>query len=211
MKKTILMAIAALLVCGAARGGLTSEEPGELTVAGQFFMPGVGDFDLFDSGYGASISYREWFMFPFGAGVSLGVSQWQVDSGADAYKDNRIGQYDGDAMVIPLGASLYFNLIDWDNWNLILDTGLQYALVDSNVSAHDDLQNRDYDVDIGDAVLWNVGLEYEYMVTENLFLLGGGGYQTDVLAAETDYNGVDDARDTSFQGAYIRLGAKYLF
>ena len=118
---------------------------------------------------------------------------------------------DGDVLVIPFGASLYFNLIDWDNWNLILETGLQYALVDSNVSARDDVRGRDYDIDIDNAVLWTLGLEYEYMVAENLYVLGGIGYQTDVLGAETDYDGVDNARDTSFQGAYVRLGAKYLF
>ena len=211
MKKTILFAIAALLVCGAAHAGLTSEEPGELTLSGQYILPGVGDFDLFDSGYGATLSYREWFMFPFGAGVSLGVSQWQVDGGADAYKDERFSGYDGDVLTIPFGASLYFNLIDWDNWNLILETGLQYALVDSNVSARDDVRGRDYAIDIDDAVLWTIGMEYEYMVAENLYVLGGLGYQTEVLGAGTDYDGVDNARDTSFQGAYVRLGAKYLF
>lgn len=212
MKKAVLFVCAAGLGVAAAFGGITSEDPGELSVSGLYWFPGDGDFNLFEAGYGAQVSYREWFSFPWGVGVNLGLAQWQVNSGSDAYAYKELVNYDGDALLIPVGASFYFNMIDWDNWNVILETGLQYVFVDSSVSVFNSEENvqRREDVKIGDAILWNLGAEYEYMVSENLYVQGGIGYQVDVMKGDTEYSG-RSTRDTSFQGAYLRLGAKFLF
>ena len=212
MKKAVLFACVVLLGVGAAFGGLLSEDPGELTVAGQYWFPGMGDMDVFESGYGASVSYREWFSFPWGVGVNFGVAQWQVDNDSRAFKYDQLTDYDGDALLIPFGASLCFNLIDWDNWNLILETGLQYAFVESSVDLYNDGSDAKerQDVDVGNAVLWNAGIEYEYMVSENVYVLGGLGLQTDVMSGDTEYAG-RSVRDVSFSGFYARLGAKFLF
>ena len=212
MKKAILFACALLLGVGAAFGGMLSEEPGELTVAGQYWFPGMGDTDLFERGLGAVVSYREWFSFPWGVGVNLGLSQWQVDSSSRAFKYAELSDYDGDALLIPLGLSLYFNVIDWDNWNLILGTGLKYGFVDSNVSVYNSEATamERQDVDIGGALLWDLGAEYEYMVAENLYVVGGAGLQIDVMNGDTDYER-GSLRDASFAGFSATLGAKYLF
>ena len=212
MKKAVLFACVAWLGVGAAFGGLLSEDPGELTVAGQYWFPGMGDMDVFESGYGASVSYREWFSFPWGVGVNLGVAQWQVDNASRDFKYDQLTDYDGDALLIPFGASLYFNLIDWDNWNLILDTGFQYVFVDSGMTVYNNEETAQerQDVDIDGAILWNLGAEYEYMVSENVYLLGGLGLQTDVMSGNTEYDG-RSVRDVSLSGFYARLGAKFLF
>jgi hypothetical protein len=212
MKKAILFVCAVLLCTGAAFGGMISEDPGELTVSGQWFFPGLGDTDLFKQGYGAVVSYREWFSFPWGVGVNLGLSRWQVDRASRAFKYDNLTQYDGDALLIPLGASLYFNMIDWDNWNVILGTGFQYAFVDSAVSVYNKeaaVMGRE-DVDMGGTLLWNIGGEYEYMVAENLYVVGGAGLQMDLVSADTEYAG-GSLRDASFAGFYLNLGAKFLF
>ena len=212
MKIAILVLSAAVLCASVAFGGLLSEDPGELTVAGQYWYPDAGNFTLCDSGYGASVMYREWFRFPWGVGVNLGLAQWQVDRGSNAYKYDQLTDYKGDLMLIPFGASLYFSAIDWDNWNLNLETGFQYVFVDSSASVYNSEAGVDryQDVDVGDAVVWNIGAEYEYMLTENLFVLAGLGYQVDVMTADTEYNG-KSTRATSFEGTYGRLGAKFLF
>ncbi len=212
MKKAVLFACVAWLGVGAAFGGLLSEDPGELTVAGQYWFPGMGDMDVFESGYGATVSYREWFSFPWGVGVNFGVAQWQVDDASRAFKYDQLTDYDGDALLIPFGASLCFNLIDWDNWNLILDTGFQYVFVDSSMTVYNNEETAQerQDVNIDGAILWNLGAEYEYMVSENVYLLGGLGLQADVLSGDTEYAG-RSVRDVSFSGFYARLGAKFLF
>ena len=212
MKKAMVMVCAALLGAGAAFGGLISEDPGELAVSGQAFLPDHADCDLFELGVGAQVSYREWFSFPWGVGVNLGVSQWQVDDASNAFKIQYVSDYDGEALVIPFGASLYFNVIDWDNWNLIFETGLQYAFVESSVDAYNDGDNRKkrQDADIGGALLWTLGAEYEYMVSENVYLTGGLGYQMDVMNEDTKFDG-ETVRDVTFGGGYARLRAKFLF
>ncbi len=212
MKKAMVLAGAVLMGGSAAFGGLMSEDPGELAVSGQAFLPDHADCDLFDVGYGAQISYREWFSFPWGVGINLGVSQWQVASDADAFKIDYVGDYEGEALLIPFGAALYFNVIDWDNWNLLFETGLQYAFVESSVDAYNDGDNRKMrqDADIGGALLLNLGAEYEYMVSENVYLTGGLGYQFDVMNEDTKFDG-HVVRDVTFGGGYARLGAKFLF
>jgi len=210
MKKAILLICALLMMTGAALGGVLTEEPGELHSSFQIWVPGDGDFDLFKSGYGLSIEYREWFSFPWGVGVSLGLDSWQVNSSSQAYKYDALVDYDGSALLIPLGASLYFNAIDWDNWNVVFGTGLQYLLVNSDVSLYSQEDNQRHDVDIDNAILWNIKAEYEYMIAENIYLLGGAGYQIDLMRADSSYS-VYDARSTSFRGLFIRAGAKYLF
>ena len=77
MKKAVVFVCVALLGAGAAFGGMLSEDPGELTVSGQAFWPDHADCDLFEAGYGALVSYREWFSFPWGVGLDLGVS-WRT-------------------------------------------------------------------------------------------------------------------------------------
>ena len=212
MKKVIGLVVLALLGAGTVFGGMISEDPGELTVSGQYWFPGAGDYDLFKRGYGATVSYREWFSFPWGVGVNLGLAQWQVDSGSNALKYKELSDYDGDALLIPLGASLYFNVIDWDNWNLILNTGLQYVFVDSNVSVYnaEETVKARQDVDIGNVLLWDIGAEYDYMITENLFMVGGVGYQIDIIDGDTEYNN-RSARVASLEGMYLQLGCKMLF
>jgi hypothetical protein len=211
MKKAVLLACAALTGVSVAFGGLISEEPGEVSVSGQYWMPTSVE-DLFDFGLGANVSYREWFRFPWGAGVNLGLGWWQVNEDSKGFKYGALTDYEGDVMTIPLGASLYFNLIDWDNWNVILGTGLQYMFVDSSVSVfnNEEAVKRRQDVDIGGALLWNIGGEYEYMVAENIYVVGGLGYQIDLVKADTDYDG-GSLRDTSFEAFYLQLGCKMLF
>lgn len=213
MKKVLLGCCIVLALAGISMGGLLGEAPGELNVYGLYWFPGDGDFDLFENGYGIAVSYREWFDCAWlGMGVNLGLAQWDVDSGSNAYKYNMLSDYDGDAMLIPFGLSLYFSVIDWDNWSVIVDTGVQYVFVDSSVDVFNSEAgvNRRVDVDIDDAVLWNIGAEFEYMLTENAYVTVGGGYQVDVVKSDTEYMG-RSLRDTNFQGAYLKLGAKFLF
>jgi hypothetical protein len=208
MKSIMAVMIATLLCAGAAFGGLFSEDPGELTASGQLWLPGEGDSDLFDLGYGATVSYREWLSFPWGVGMNLGAAQWQVDNGSEAYKWQQLTDYRGDATLLYFGPALYFSIIDWDNWNLTLETGVQYVYIDSNVKVS--LEGESLTVDIDSSLLWHIGLEYEYMVGENLYLLGGAGYQMDLMPADTDYE-LGKLRDTYLHGAFFRMGAKFLF
>lgn len=211
MKKiTILTALLVVLSVGMAFGAVLSDDPGEFSVKGMMWFPGDGDFDLFDMGYGVSVSYREWFSFPFGVGVSAGLADWTVDGDSDAYKSPLFSDYDGSAVLIPIGASLYYCPVDWENWMVTINTGLQYVFINSDVTVKSSEDNKRHDVDIDGALIWNIGMDVEYLVGESWYVLGGLGYQMDVIDADTDGAGYP-LRDTSLQGFYLQVGAKLLF
>jgi hypothetical protein len=212
MKKILILALAALFASlGAASAGLlNSEEPGEVEVSGYYLFPGDGDFDLFRGAAGVQGLYREWFAFPWGISLNAGWGTYLAYKDANSYKVDTLGKFKGECNVVPLGASLWFNIIDWDNWNLLLGTGLQYLIVDSDVSAWDSVAGKRKDIDIDNAFMWNIEADYEYMLSEKFYILGGVGYQVDIVRADTDCSGVD-LRDTSFRGLFLRLGLKFLF
>lgn len=211
IKKLSFIALALLFAVPAAFSGVLSDDEGELAVNGAYFLPGDGDFDLFERGLGVEVSYREWFAFPWGVGLSLGYANWAVDDHANAYKF-AASDYDGHVSTFPIGADFYFNVIDWDNWDVILSTGLRYAIVDSSVSfAYD---GKRFDVDMDNALLWNIALEYDHTLTEDVFLTLSAGFQTDIMKADSTYDDQDgkehDLRDTSFEAFFGRVGVKFL-
>ena len=58
MKKAIWVVGMVLLGVGAAWGGVISEDPGELTASGLYWIPGSGDFDLFSATHGVELAKR---------------------------------------------------------------------------------------------------------------------------------------------------------
>ena len=210
MKKIILALAAVVLAAGAAQAGLASDEPAEFSVQGQYWFPGEGDFDLVGSAYGVQASWREWVAFPFGVGFNVGIAQWNVDAHSNPYKWRSISDYDGDVTLIPIGLSLAYGLIDWNDWDVNLETGLQYVFVDSGVDCRSSDDGARHDIDIDNAVWWTVGAEFDYQITEGVYVVGGAGFQTDVVRAESDYD-LGELRDTRFQAFYGKLGMKFLF
>lgn len=216
MRTTIpaLLAIT-LALCAlapAASAGLINDNPGELDLSALYWFPGDGDFDLYKNGYGIELSYREWFnSCPWGLGLTLGLAQWQADENSDdAFKIKSWEKYDGSILYIPLGLSLYFCAIEWDNWNLILDAGLRYVFITSDIDVFDTNLKQRRDIDIDSSLVANIGLGLEFLLTENFYLSCGGGYQANVFKGDAEA-GHDSLRDNSLQGAYARLGVKCLF
>lgn len=213
MKKILVLALAGLMAVAAgtaSAGVLNSEEPGEASVHGWYLFPGDGDFTVFDGAAGVQGAYREWFAFPWGIGLNAGWGYYKVDKNTGSYKVSTLGQFKGECNVVPLGLDLFFNVIDWDNWNLVLGTGIQYLIVDSDLSAWDSVAGKRQDIDVDNALMWNIEAEYEYMLSEKFYVSGGVGYQVDIVRADTEC-GDNDLRDTSFRGLFLRLGLKFLF
>ena len=213
MKKILILALAGLVAfaAGTASAGLlNSEEPGEASVSGWYLFPGDGDFTVFDGAAGVQGAYREWFAFPWGLGVNAGWGTYIANKHTSSYKVSTLDNFKGECNVLPIGASLFFNVIDWDNWNLVLGSGLEYLIVMSDMTAWDSVAGKRLDLDIGNALLWNIEAEYEYMLSEKFYVLGGVGYQVDIIRADTDC-GDNELRDTSFRGLFVRLGLKFLF
>jgi hypothetical protein len=210
MKKIgVWVAVMMCVLASVSFGALLSEDPGELSAKGQLWS-GDGDFDLFKFGYGAQLSYREWFAFPWGVGVNAGIANWDVDGNSHAYKSGLLSDYKGSATTVPFGFSLFFCAVDWENWMITLDTGLQYWHVMSDVTVLSSRDNKRHDVDIGGAVIWHVGMDVDYLLTESTYITGGLGYQVDTIKANTKCDG-DSLRDSSFASFFFRAGVKFVF
>ncbi|MBR6021813.1 MAG: hypothetical protein IK066_05275 [Kiritimatiellae bacterium] len=209
MKKTILaVAAVAALAAATAPAGLISDEPAEVSAQAQVWLPGEGDFNLFEVSPGVQVSWREWVSFPFGLGLQVGVGTWGTDSGSDPYKYKGLNDFRGDVTVVPVGLTLAYCPIDWNNWDVILETGLHYVFVSSDADCRVEDGTR-HDLEMDNAVWWTVGAEFDYQLAEGVYIVGGAGVQVDVVGSDTECNGAD-LRDTRFQSFYGKLGAKFL-
>jgi len=213
MKK--LLALTAALCCAlslTASAGLVGDDSGELDVAAVGVFAGTGDFDLFSFGAGAELSYREWFEgLPWGVGASVGVQNWQVDDKAgNPFKYNGFTDYDGDAVVVPLGVNLYFAVIEWDNWNLVAEAGVKYLFVNEDIDLYNKDTSKREDVELDNGILGNLGLSLEFLMSEHWYLTLTGGYQGNIMKCDTEIGGRNSC-DATFDGAYGRCGLKALF
>lgn len=208
MKKAMWMAMAMLVAAGTAQAGLVSDEPTEVSVQAQAWFPGEGDFNLFDDSFGFKVNWREWVSFPFGLGIQAGMGNWGTDAHSNPYKYGGLHDFGGDVTLVPVGLTLAYCPIDWNNWDVILETGLHYVFVSSDATCRVEDGSR-HDLDMDNAIWWTVGAEFDYQVAEGVFVVGGAGVQVDVMRSETECNGAD-LRDTRFQAFYASLGAKFL-
>ncbi len=208
IKKIAFFALAAAFLAAPAFAGITGDKEGELSVHGQYFFPGDGDFDLFKSGLGAEVSYREWFAFPWGLGVSAGFANWTSDEDANPFKFKEFSDFDGDVTTIPLGIHLFFSIIDWEDWNLNFRTGLRYVIVDSDVDFF--YNGTRHDVDLDNSVLWDLALELDVALSEQTYLAVSGGFQTDAMKSEASCDFDHNLRDGSFEAFFATAGIKIL-
>lgn len=213
MKKLlpILLALSCVFTLTAS-AGILGDDSGELDVSAVGFWTGTGDFDLFRSAWGGEISYREWFQgLPWGIGVSAGVQSWQVDKDAgNPFKWKGYSKYDGDAFVVPLGASVYFAIVEWENWNLVAEAGAKYLFVSEDIDLYNaDLGKRE-DVKLDNGIAGNVGLALEFLLNERCYFTLAAGYQGNLMKCDAEIGG-RNACDATFDGAYGKLGVKALF
>ena len=210
IKKILFSALAIALLSAPAYAGITGDKEGELSVHAQYFFPGDGDFDLFETGVGGEVSYREWFAFPFGLGLSAGFTSWSTDSKSNPFKFKEYTDFKGCVRNFPIGAHLFFSIIDWENWNLNLRTGLRYVIVDSDVDFLNKQDGKRYDVDLDNSVLWDVALELDVALSEQTYFALSGGFQTDVMKSDASCALDNDLRSASFEAFFGTVGVKFL-
>jgi hypothetical protein len=181
----------------------------EIRLSLNYWIPGDGDFDVYDNGYGTEVQYRNWYYDPIGFGLSLGVAHWKV---AGTSGDLGIGPgatLDGTVTLVPLGASVLYRFGDWDGQTLTLEAGLRYVLADSDVRIN--YANRSCNgedcYDISDGLIAVFAGDYERDLTEQWAFFLGGGYQDDLIRGDTET--IDrNLRDNEIKGFFMRVGAK---
>jgi hypothetical protein len=204
------MILGALLVCVAAGAQAAQFDYGsEVRGVVNGWMPEAANGGLYDSSLGLEVQYRNWASDPVGWAVSLGWSDWSVPEDA-GIATGALDSYDGSISTLPLGVSGLYKLADFADWNVTLEAGLRYVLVNADITARELSTGDEVDVDVGDGFLFLVGADYERNLGSDWSLVAGGGYQIDITKSDFEVHG-EALRSSELEAFFLRLGAKMSF
>ncbi len=223
MKKILgLMLAAAVLLWSGAANAQSDLPENEAAVSFNYWFPGDGDWDLYDTALGLELQYRNWTWLndPFGVALSLGAATWKVKSDASDFAVPALHDLDGNVTLIPVGASALLRFIDFDSWRLFFEVGLRYVFVSSDVDAQYDMYNPDDDsrwteetsISIDNGLIAVGAMDFDFDVADQVSVFATLGYQFDLMKGKTTLEINDnDLRDNELQGVFLRLGGKYMF
>lgn len=123
-----------------------------LTLAGRMMFPSDA---MWNSGMGAEFQWRLWRTESFGLAFAAGVESWSIKAGELDLHDTYAVPLDieGDALTLPVGASLLYRQNASDDIEIILEAGLRYLFADSSVSVRRNYtDHRGREVRINDTV-----------------------------------------------------------
>ncbi len=168
---------------------------------------------------GLDLQFLFWQNEHFALSLGLGIQSWQglceyyVDADADSTLEFVSG---GEATVLPLGASLHYRIPLSSQVGVVLEAGLRYLVVDSQLTIDTYLTDsagstmlQDV-VEIDDTVAAVFGVRVEAPLADSVRLFLGFGIQRDLGEPEESVYG-EPLDKTSFDAGYISLGASVVF
>ena len=186
---------------------------GDLSLQGLYAQP--KNSDLFSDGIGAEVQWRSWYTETMAFALSAGGMMYGAND--DEYIRTGSGgaagaQASGEVSVIPLGASVIFRSPTPEGITTHLELGLRNLLVDSGIDlarvgvdaggqAHADLATLEFN----DAVTGLGRVEFSHPVGESTSLVGGVGYQIDLVKSDISYLG-SRAGEAEWAGVYFSAG-----
>jgi hypothetical protein len=224
-EKAMNKAVVGMLMIGALAMGAYAE-PGKSTefkLGGEALFPGQDDD--WDKGYGASARVIFWQESGLGLALSIGVQKWDVNDEVYSY-----GEYlgygigygyaaglEGDATMIPLGASGLYKIPVGQTATLTLEGGIRYVIVNSNVKfveaealadsyGYSINDSYSYDVDYDNGIVGLIGAEFDVELSKGFRLFAGAGYQFDLMKGDTEVAGIDINYENELKAAFIRAG-----
>jgi hypothetical protein len=210
-------AAAALTVVMAAATAAAGDEAVDLAVRGQALL--ASQDEDWSSAHGFSVQFR--FAGEGRPVIALvaGVQDWDAvseygesDDGVTAVATS----ISGAATVVPVGVSLLHREPLGPRASLLLEAGLRYAFVESDITVEaayaDDLDSGYvYDkIDIDDTLLAVAGVDIAVDLTETVAFELGLGYQFDLLDPEEQFLG-ESLGETSFDAGTVRFGVRMRF
>jgi len=205
-----------------AAGLLDAAAYTQLKFGGEGVIPGDDSWDI---GYGASAQVIFWTDSGLGLALSAGAQIWDVNDDVTGYVEDVGGGFvakyregfEGDAVMLPLGASGLYRIALGETTSLILEGGLRYVIVNSNVKFVEAFEVDDatgnalveamsYDIDLDNGVVGLVGGDFEVALSESFNLFAGAGYQFDVLKGDISVVGIDSDVENELKAFYARAG-----
>jgi len=205
-----------------AAGLLDAAATTQLKIGGEGVIPGDDSWDI---GYGASAQVIFWTETGLGFGLYAGAQMWDVTDDVVVYGEDLGGGVgyaqglglDGEAIMIPVGASALYKIALGETASLTLEGGVRYVIVNSNVEliyaeAFADAYGNyiaaaeSYEIDFDDGIVGVVGADFELALSEGFYLFAGAGYQFDVLKGDITVGGINSEVENELNAVYARAG-----
>jgi len=170
-----------------------------------YLIPGQDEF--LDHALGVDARYVFWTNPNMGIALSGGLAAWKANDDV-FFEDGLATQLDGSALVIPLGASVLLRPTPADaRFDLTLEGGLRYVVVDSNVdfAVTDFYYYFEDELDIENGVVGVIGAEVGIPLSDVMGLSSGFGYQFDISKGDVEWFGVD-IEEFEMKGFYFNFG-----
>ena len=177
----------------------------ELRLRPYYLIPGQDDY--WDYALGVDARYVFWTNPNMGIALSGGWAIWKANDDV-FFEDGLSAKLDGSALVIPLGASVLLRPMPADTpFELTLEGGLRYVVVDSNVdlAATDFYYYAEDELDIENSVVGILGAELGFPLSDGMGLSFGFGYQFDISKGDVEWFGVD-IEEFEMEGFYFNFG-----
>ena len=166
-------------------------------------VPGAGDYDLFEPGYGLNFAFRRWCTDQTGYQLGIGYTQW--DAGDGERVGSRLTDFSGDALAVPFGLSALFRAAELP---VALELGLRYVLMESDLEAVNLDAGESAALDIEDSVIGLVAVHTDWELSASTRLGVDLGYQFDVSPGEVDSR-FGDAGEVELQSFFLRVGLRW--
>jgi hypothetical protein len=177
----------------------------ELRLRPYYLLPEQDDY--WDHVLGIDARYVFWTNPNMGIALSGGWAIWKANDDV-FFEDGLAAQLDGSALVMPLGASVLIRPMPADaQFDLTLEGGLRYVVVDSNVdlAATDFYYYAEDELDIENGVVGVIGAEFGFPLSDAMGLSFGFGYQFDISEGDVEWFGVD-IEEFEMEGFYFNFG-----
>lgn len=224
-------------------------------IAQEFRLNGIyvkpGQDDVWDNAGGAEISGTLWLNKYFGILGSVGVQNWLSNEDKKTseyytgkYFSGRIGKYvarnlpvyhkdwfedEGSATIVPVGISGVGNIPIATAWSILLEAGVKYLFVNSNINrnwtdqsypvyqgqvvGYFPARNGESEVELDDAIIGLVAGDIKFNINEQVAVNIGCGYQFDLSKSKNELEGwVQGSNENiEFQGFFARFGGSVTF
>ena len=189
----------------------------ELSFSFQALLPQKTEH--WDAAGAAETQITFWPSTILGIGLSAGIQQWDApyEYAIDEDANSSLAfTSEGTASAFPIGASLFLRLPLADRVNLLLEGGLRYMFIDSDIwitTTYSDayeiscIAER---VEIDDALVGVAGVRIQAVLGDGVSAFCGLGYQADFSSPEETAFG-EPLDQTDFSAASLSIGIAFLF
>lgn len=175
-----------------------------------FNVPGEGDFPLYDRIYGLDFTYINWRWGALGWDLNIGLLEATVNEDTTNLFQAYQGNYNGSALMIPVGTSLHWRFYENNHWSVGIKGGLRYFFEDADITYKSNDDQGQHKMTVDNTLVGLVSAEGRYKLEDGWSIIASAGTQFDLITGDI-YIADGPKRDNELKGFFARLGASYSF